>query len=53
MSRTDSGLNHVKTLLPEDLEAEIEAQLEYGDSKSAWIREACEKRLSGEFDGDE
>jgi len=36
--------------LPETVDDAIEEQLAYGDSKSQWIREACEMRLDGEFD---
>lgn len=36
--------------LPAALNAAIEAELEYGESKSTWIREACEMRLDGAFE---
>lgn len=40
--------------LPKDLDEEIEERLDYGDSKSAWIRETIEMRLAGELtNGDE
>jgi len=34
--------------LPDELVEEIEEQLEYGDSKSEWIREAIEQRFERE-----
>lgn len=38
----------------DELVEEIESQLEYGDSKSDWIREAIRLRLKAEEpDGDE
>ena len=53
MSQTDSQpMKRAKVSLPERVDDEIEARLEYGDSKSAWIREACQMRLNGQFDGE-
>lgn len=37
--------NDVTVPMPGDLLESIENELEYGDSRSAWIREACERRL--------
>lgn len=34
--------------LPEELNDKIEAELEYGDSKAGWIREAIRMRLEAE-----
>lgn len=34
--------------LPADIDEAIEERLDYGDSKSDWIREACEMRLAGD-----
>jgi len=34
--------------LDEETVDEIESQLEYGDAKSEWIREAIRQRLDGE-----
>jgi len=31
--------------LPESLNDAIEEELDYGDSKDSWIREACRRRL--------
>jgi len=40
--------------MPESLSDAIEGELEYGDSKAGWIREAIEQRLAAERDtGDE
>lgn len=43
-------MERAKVSLPADVDAEIEDRLDYGDSKSGWIRQACEMRLDGEFD---
>lgn len=34
--------------LPEELEEEITSRLEYGDSRSEWVRKAIELRLQQE-----
>ena len=34
--------------LSDDLDALVEEQLDYNDSKSAWVREAIEMRLEAE-----
>lgn len=36
--------------MPGDMEQAIIDELEYGDSKAGWIREAIQMRLEGEFD---
>jgi len=41
----------VTVTMPEELVDEIEDQLEYGDSRSGWIREAVEERLERETQG--
>ena len=50
MSGSKSQKTAAKVLLPEEVDEAIEEQLDYGDSKSGWIRETCEMRLNGEFD---
>ena len=50
MSGSKSQKTAAKVLLPEEVDKAIEEQLDYGDSKSGWIRETCEMRLDGEFD---
>lgn len=37
--------------LPDDMAEEINSQLEYGDSRSEWIRKAIEMRLEAESEG--
>lgn len=34
--------------IPEEMNSAIEGQLEYGDSKAGWIREAIRQRLEAE-----
>jgi len=34
--------------IPEDVDDDIEDELEYGDSKAEWVREACEQKLDRE-----
>lgn len=34
--------------MPDELIEEIDSQLDYGDSRAAWIREACRQRLERE-----
>jgi metal-responsive CopG/Arc/MetJ family transcriptional regulator len=41
-------VDRVTISLSEDLVEEINGKLEYGDSRSAWIREAIEERLERE-----
>lgn len=53
MSGSKSQKTAAKVLLPKEVDEAIEQQLEYGDSKSGWIRETCEMRLAGEFDDTE
>ena len=53
MSGSKSPKTAAKVLLPEDVDEAIEEQLDYGDSKSGWIRETCEMRLDGQFDDGE
>ena len=36
--------------LPQEAVAAIESELDYGDAKSAWIREAVEQRLARQRD---
>jgi metal-responsive CopG/Arc/MetJ family transcriptional regulator len=48
MSNDKSGMTHVKTSLPESVHDELEERLEYGDTKSGWIREAVKMRLDGD-----
>lgn len=43
----------VSVNMPVELNAEIEEQLGYGDSKSEWIRQACREKLSRSEDGDD
>ena len=43
-----TGKKDVHVFLPEEMDDEVEDQLEYGDSKSAWIREAIRQRLDSE-----
>lgn len=50
MSGSKSPKTAAKVLLDEVVEDAIEDQLDYGDSKSGWIREACEMRLDGALD---
>ena len=50
MSGSKSPKTAAKVLLDEVVEDAIEERLDYGDSKSGWIREACEMRLDGAFD---
>lgn len=38
--------------VPEELAEEINAQLEYGDNRSEWIREAIRMRLEAESEVD-
>ena len=38
--------------MPAELDEAIKQELEYGDSKAEWIREACRMRLEGAFDDD-
>jgi hypothetical protein len=47
MSESEQMTEVVVFLSSEDEDA-IEERLEYGDSKSAWIREACRRRLEKE-----
>jgi len=35
----------VTTYLPAETHDRIEQQLDYGDSKAEWLREACQQRL--------
>lgn len=42
-------MTEVVVFLDPRMEETIEGQLEYGDSKSQWIREACEMRLNEEL----
>jgi hypothetical protein len=39
--------------LPDDLANEIDSRLEYGDSRSAWVRGAIQMRLESERQEDE
>ena len=41
-------MDRISISIPEDLKDEIDDQLEYGDSRSEWIREAIEERLERE-----
>ena len=41
-------MEDVKVFLPPEMNDNIEDHLEYGDSKSGWIRDACEQRLKRE-----
>ena len=34
--------------MPDELLEQIQDELEYGDSRAAWIREACRQRLARE-----
>ena len=48
--RMSESTQTVSTYLPKDLEDALEEQLDYGDSKSDWVREAIERRLERECD---
>ncbi|WP_256394141.1 hypothetical protein [Natronoarchaeum rubrum] len=51
-SQPDSqGSEQAKTSLPPDMKKDIKDRLEYGDSISGWIREACRQRLNAESGG--
>jgi Arc/MetJ-type ribon-helix-helix transcriptional regulator len=43
----------VKCHVPEEIADAIEERLEYGDSKSAWVRDAVRMRLAIESDSDD
>lgn len=43
----------VSVNMPVELNAKIEEQLGYGDSKSEWIRQACREKLSRSEDDDD
>ena len=45
-------MEDVKVFLPPEMNDNIEDHLEYGDSKSGWIRDACEQRLEREKEAD-
>lgn len=50
-SQSNTGeMVRAKTSLPSDVDDAIEDLLEYGDSKSGWIRQACINRLEEECD---
>ena len=46
--QTGADWKEFNFLLPEDLNGEIEGELEYGDSKAEWIRQACRIRLESD-----
>lgn len=46
-----SGRNTPTVPMSDDLLETIDERLEYGDSRAAWIREACRMRLEREDDG--
>lgn len=48
MSQPDTPMDDVTVFLNADLVDAIEGQLEYGDSRSEWIREAVRQRLANE-----
>jgi hypothetical protein len=48
MSEADTLCEDVVVYLDAETRAAIEAQLEYGDSMSGWIRDAVELRLDRE-----
>lgn len=39
--------------MPQELVDAIDKQLEYGDSRSAWIREAARERLERDAEGED
>jgi metal-responsive CopG/Arc/MetJ family transcriptional regulator len=39
--------------IPDDLADEVDSQLSYGDSRSAWIEQAIRERLEREASGSE
>jgi len=43
---TETCDERVDVYVPPKLRAEIEAQLDYGDSLSGWMRDAAEQRLN-------
>ena len=43
-----SDVTDVTVSLPEDVKEEIESRLEYGDSRSEWIRDAYRRKLERE-----
>lgn len=43
-----SSRNTPTVPMDDELLEEIDSQLDYGDSRAAWIREACEQRLERE-----
>lgn len=45
-----SGFKRPTVSIPRSMDEEIEEQLEYGDSKSGYIREAIRERLDREND---
>lgn len=45
-----SARNTPTVPMDDELLARIDGQLDYGDSRAAWIREACEQRLERERD---
>jgi len=53
MSESESTTTKVTTYLDDETHAAIKAQLDYGDSKAEWLREACHQRLADECDTDE
>lgn len=44
-------MEEVSVTMPKDLIEEIESQLDYGDSRSGWIRDACQEKLDREAGG--
>jgi len=42
------GKKEITVVMDEELIENIESQLEYGDSRSEWIREAARRRLQEE-----
>lgn len=47
-----SGRTAPTVPMPDDLLDEITERLDYGDSRAAWIREACRQRLERENEGE-
>jgi len=48
MSQSDTSMDDVTVFLDDGVVDAIEGQLDYGDSRSEWIREAVQQRLANE-----
>lgn len=52
MDSKSASAERVDVYLPPEMAAAVEAQLDYGDSMSGWLREATRRRLARETDYD-